>query len=89
MRRPVAAVEARRSRSPNVADDVAVMEGWVGKEGVPNPWLVPSEEAYAGSHPYYRIRQAGLMEGLGAVPCNEIPGIVQRTPVGALWLKFW
>jgi hypothetical protein len=25
---PVAAVEARRSRSPNVADDVAVMEGW-------------------------------------------------------------
>jgi hypothetical protein len=33
MRRPVAAVEARRSRSPNVADDVAVMEGWVGKEG--------------------------------------------------------
>jgi hypothetical protein len=29
---------------------VAVMEGWLGKEGVPNPWLVPSEEAYAGSH---------------------------------------
>jgi hypothetical protein len=51
MRRPVAAVEARRSRSPNVADDVAVMEGWAEKEGVPNPWSVPSEEAYAGSHP--------------------------------------
>jgi hypothetical protein len=33
MRRPVAAVEARRSRSPDVADHVAVMEGWVGKEG--------------------------------------------------------
>jgi hypothetical protein len=30
---PVALQEARRSRSPNVADDVAVMEGWVGKEG--------------------------------------------------------
>jgi hypothetical protein len=32
--RPVA-VEARRSRSPNVADQVAIMEGRVGKEGVP------------------------------------------------------
>jgi hypothetical protein len=33
MRRPVATVEARRSRSPNVADDVALKESRYGKEG--------------------------------------------------------
>jgi len=32
------------------------MERWVGKEGVPNPWSVPSEESYAGS-------QRGNIEG--------------------------
>jgi hypothetical protein len=26
------------------------MERRAGKEGVPNPWSVPSEESYAGSH---------------------------------------
>jgi hypothetical protein len=51
MRRPVAAVEARRSRSPSVADDVALMEvPGRKKRGVPNPWPVPTEESYAGSH---------------------------------------
>ena len=51
MRRPVAAVEARRSRSPNVADQVAIMEGRVGKEGVPQSLIgYPSEESHAGSH---------------------------------------
>jgi hypothetical protein len=35
---------------PCVADDVALMERRAGKEGVPNPWSVPSEEPYAGSH---------------------------------------
>jgi hypothetical protein len=50
MRRPVAAVEARRSRSLSVADDRG-RHGRVGKKrGVPNPWSVPSEESYAGSH---------------------------------------
>jgi hypothetical protein len=33
MRQPVATVEARRSRSPNVADDVALMESRYEKEG--------------------------------------------------------
>jgi hypothetical protein len=51
MRRSVAAVEARRSRSPDVADDVALMEGRVGKEGGAESLIgYPSEECLAGSH---------------------------------------
>jgi hypothetical protein len=51
MHRPVATVEARRSRSPDVTDHVAVMEEWVGKEGGAESLSVPSQESYAGSHP--------------------------------------
>ena len=50
MRRPVAAVEARWSRSPNVADDVAVMEEWVGKEGGAESLVGTIRGSYAGSH---------------------------------------
>jgi|HubBroStandDraft_6_1064221.scaffolds.fasta_scaffold58808_3 hypothetical protein len=45
MRRPVAAVEARRSRSLRVADDRRRYRRVVGKEGVSNPWSVPSKES--------------------------------------------
>jgi hypothetical protein len=38
MRRPVAGVEARPSRSRAWLMTVALIEGWVGKEGVPIPW---------------------------------------------------
>jgi hypothetical protein len=48
MRRPVAAVEARRSRPLAWPMTVAVIEGWVGKEGVPNPWSVPSKGNLCG-----------------------------------------
>jgi hypothetical protein len=48
---PIALQEARRSRSLSVADDVAFLEvRGRKKRGVPNPWSVPSEEPYAGSH---------------------------------------
>jgi hypothetical protein len=45
---------------------VAVMEGWKGKEGVPNFWSVPSKEPYAGSHreKYNRTNDAGLPTGI-------------------------
>jgi hypothetical protein len=49
MRRPVAALEARRSRSPNVADQVAVTEGRQ-KRGAQFLIGYPSEESCAGSH---------------------------------------
>jgi hypothetical protein len=45
---PVAAVEARRSRSLSVADDVALMEGWVGKEGGAESLSVPSPGILCG-----------------------------------------
>jgi hypothetical protein len=50
MRRPVAAVEARRSRSPSVADDVALMEvPGRKKRGAQSLIGYPSKESYAGS----------------------------------------
>jgi hypothetical protein len=49
MRRPVAAVEARRSRPRAWLMTVAVMEGWLGKRGAESV-KVPSKESYMGSH---------------------------------------
>jgi len=60
MRRPVAAAEARRSRSPNVADDVALMEGRVGKGGAQSLVGYPSENLWRVPICNYRAPIVGV-----------------------------
>jgi hypothetical protein len=84
MRRTVAVVEARRSRSRAWLMTVALVERWVGKErGCPILDRVPIRESYTGSHPDIEFDRRGLWKVLGPCLATRFQGSVQHTPVGA------
>ena len=72
MRRPVAAVEARRSQSLGVADDVALMDGAEEKRGCPiRGWYHPRNLC---GFPSVRILNGPRVTSLPSPPFRAVPG---------------
>ena len=74
--RPVAAVEARWSRSLSMADDVALMERWVGKEGGAQS-LVGTIRGSLRGFPSARILNGPRVTSLLSTPFRAVPGSSQ------------